>query len=96
MDSVTADTPEAWGRQALDLALSQIQGARFDAARSTLAEVRRRLPDSTQAREASKGDIALYNAKRILTAPTEEERERFLARARRDLGNSMWGVLFSS
>jgi len=87
---------DVWGREALALALSQIQGERYDAARSTLDAVRARLPDTTIAREASKGDIALYNSKRIRTATSEAERERFLSRARRDLGKSMWSPLFSS
>ena len=90
-------TPEeAWGRDALARALGQIEGARYDAARATLREIEARMPDTTLAREASKGSIALYNAKRIQTAASEAERDRFLHRARRDLGSSMWGGLFSS
>ena len=84
-----------WGKQALDLALRQIQGARYDAARATLAEIQARYPDSSYAREASKGSVALYNAKRIKTADSDAERARYRNRARRDLGTSMWGRLFS-
>jgi hypothetical protein len=85
-----------WGRQALERAYQQIEGARYDAARHTLAEVQSRYPDTSLAREASKGSIALYNAKRIRTADSESEKERYRSRARRDLATSMWSSLFSS
>ena len=84
-----------WGRAALDRAYAQIEGARYDAARETLAQIKQRYPDSSYAREASKGSVALYNAKRIRTASSEAEKERYRARAKRDLGTSMWGRLFS-
>lgn len=92
--------PEApvasWGDQALQSALADIRGGRFGSARSTLDRVQQELPDTAQAREAVRGCVALYNAKRIRNATSNSERSRYLARARRDLGSSMWGTLFGS
>lgn len=85
-----------WGEEALDRALADIRSGRFDAARTTLDEIQSRLPSSTYAREAAKGCIALYNAKRIRGAASGSERNRYLSRARRDLGSSRWGVLFGA
>lgn len=87
---------QAWGRETLERALAEIQAGRFGAARETLQAVRDRLPETTIAREASKGGVALYNAKRIRLATNGAERNRYLARARRDFSSSMWGVLFNS
>ena len=91
-----ATRDESWGRQELQRALMQICSGEFDTARDTLARVRETLPDTTVAREASKGGVALYNAKRIRFASSGAERSRFLDRARRDFSNSMWAPLFNS
>ena len=87
---------EQWGRQELQRALMQIRAGAFDDARSILATVRETLPDTQLAREASKGGVALYNAKRIRFASSGSERNRYLERARRDFSNSMWAPLFNS
>jgi hypothetical protein len=86
---------EAWAREALRTALAQIREGNFDEARRTLAEVSRAVPQSSLAREADKGTVAIYNARRIQGAQAEE-RSRLIERARKDLGGSMWGELFSS
>ncbi len=87
---------ENWGRRELEQALRLIRAGEFDRARVTLTEVRERTSDTRVAREASKGSIALYNAKRIRFATSGGERDRYLTRARRDFNNSMWAPLFNS
>ncbi|MDJ0521528.1 MAG: hypothetical protein QNJ90_05575 [Planctomycetota bacterium] len=87
---------QSWGRETLQRALTEIQAGEFLAARETLQQVRERMPDTPMAREASKGGVALYNAKRIRLAASGAERTRYLSRARRDFATSMWGVLFNS
>jgi hypothetical protein len=84
---------EAWGATALRQALQQIRDGQLDAAKETLAEVGARLPGSTLAREAAKGKVAVYSAQRMAEAEGRE-RERLRAEAERNLGRSMWGVLF--
>ncbi len=91
-----ASARATWADEQLALALRQIRLGDYDAARSTLDGVRTRLPESTHAREASKGYVALYNARRIQGAASGDERMRYLSRANRDLGSSMWSVLFKS
>jgi len=87
---------DGWAREALERARTLIQAGQFTEARTTLTEVNERLPGTPLAREASKGGVALYNAKRIRLASNGEERTRYLSRARRDFGSSMWSVLFDS
>lgn len=91
-----ATRDETWGRQALQRALLQIRAGEFDRARTILADVREALPDTQLAREASKGGVALYNAKRIRFASSGSERNRYLERARRDFSNSIWAPLFDA
>jgi len=91
-----ANDLEVWGREALTKAREAIRAGRYGEASETLGTVHDRLPGTVVAREASKGGVALYNAKRIRLASTGAERERYLSRARRDLGTSMWGTLFGS
>jgi hypothetical protein len=86
---------EVWAETALRDALQQIQRGDLDGAKATLAEVHRRMPGTTLAREAAKGSVAVYNAERIRNAG-ESERERLRAEAHRNLGSSMWGVLFAA
>ena len=86
---------EAWGATALRQALQQIQGGQLDAAKGTLAEVGARLPGTTLAREAAKGTVAVYSAERMAQADGRE-RERLRLEAERNLGQTMWGVLFRS
>ncbi|MDJ0975813.1 MAG: hypothetical protein QNJ98_15230 [Planctomycetota bacterium] len=86
---------EAWGRETLDRALQQIQIGDYDGARRTLAEIGQRMPGSAIAREAAKGNVAIYNHKKARSA-SGVERDRVMARAQRDLGRTMWGVLFTS
>lgn len=86
---------ETWGEQALRDALEQIRRGDLDRAKTTLAEVHARLPGSTLAREASKGTVAIYSAKRIQDVEGAE-RDRRREEAERNLGHSMWGVLFRS
>ena len=86
---------EAWGATALRQALQQIRDGQLDEAKSTLAEVGARMPGSTLAREAAKGTVAVYSAQRMADAQGSE-RDRLRAEAARNLGQTMWGVLFRS
>lgn len=86
---------EAWGAVALRRALQQIEDGQLDEARTTLAEIGARLPDSALAREAAKGAVAVYSARRIAEAQGREQ-ELLREQAERNLGRSMWGVLFRS
>ncbi len=92
----TGDDLTAWGRTKLERARDLIRAGEYTDASQTLSQVRSRMAGTTLAREASKGGVALYNAKRIRLASNGAERNRYLMRARRDLGSSMWGELFGS
>jgi hypothetical protein len=83
-----------WGQRTLERARTLIASGHFDQAHALLAQVRDHLTDTALAREAGRGTIALYDAKRIRMATSGTERTHFLTRARRDLGRTMWGELF--
>ena len=85
-----------WGSQALRTAYAQIQGKRYAAAQATLRSIADRLPDSATAREAAKGNVAIYNAKRMDQAASAPDREAVRVRAARDLQGSVWSGLFDA
>jgi hypothetical protein len=77
----------------LQTAFLEIQSARLDAARVTLAQVIARLPDSDLGLEAARGTVAIYNARRIERADATAK-PALVERAREDLRDSRWAVLF--
>lgn len=85
-----------WGREQLLAAYAQIRGKRYPAAQDTLRAISERMPGSATAREAAKGGVAIYNAKRMDQATGAAERERFRERAERDLAGTIWSGLFGS
>ncbi|MGE0190916.1 MAG: hypothetical protein AB7T63_02640 [Planctomycetota bacterium] len=85
-----------WGREQLLAAYAQIRGKRYPAAQETLRSIAERLPDTSAAREAAKGGVAIYNAKRMDQATSASERERYRERAARDLAGTIWSPLFDS
>jgi hypothetical protein len=84
----------AWGEHALRYAYDQIRSGDLDGARTTLATVVARLPESDLGREASKGRVAVYNWRRLQATP-EGEQAAVREQARRDLGATRWETLFS-
>ncbi len=83
-----------WGRERLLAAFAHIRGRRYVAAEEALREVGARLVGTAAAREAQKGSIAIYNAKRMDLAAPGTERERYRERAARDLAGTIWEALF--
>lgn len=84
---------ESEARAELDRAYRLIQAGRYDEARTALRLVSRSLPGTSLGREADRGGVAIYNARRIAEAGADE-RGDLQTRARRDLGTSMWVTLF--
>ncbi len=93
---VPSEALESWARQALRDALAKIRSGEYDAAKYTLRAVKSKLPDTDLAREAARGTVAIYNYKKVRGAHDKNERSKWLERAKRDLGASMWGELFSA
>lgn len=77
----------------LSEAFGHIRAGRFDDARAALRRVSQALPNTALGREADRGAVAVYNARRISTA-TSEQRTTLAERARRDFAASMWADLF--
>ena len=85
---------DADAQAALREVYALIQGAKFDEARTALKRVSQALPNTHLGREADKGAVAIYNARRIATADAGQ-RGTLAERARKDLDGSMWVGLFS-
>lgn len=84
-----------WGSDVLLSAYAHIRGGRYLAAQQALTQVSQRLPGTAAEREALKGQVAIFNAKRLESTTDEGERSRLRERARRDLAGTLWSGLFS-
>ena len=83
-----------WGQERFRTAMSHMRGKRYGAAQSVLSDIMLRFPGTAVEREANKGTIAIYNAKRIDKAATAAERSQYEQRARQDLKGTIWRGLF--
>jgi hypothetical protein len=96
---VTVLTPAAGGmseadaQAALRAAHAAIRAGQLDEARATLKRVSQALPNSAVGREADRGAVAVYNARKLAAAGADQ-RPALLERARKDLGSTMWADLF--
>lgn len=89
-DPLLADaTPESH----LATAKRLMAAGQLDEARAALARVGAGASEAQRV-EARRGGVAIYNLKRIRAA-TGAERSRRIERARKDLGTTYWGSLFS-
>lgn len=82
-----------WAREALARAASALTDRDYDGARAILASVRERAKDAPEAREAAKGEVAIWNLRRMerdpAAAPAVKER------AQKDLRDTVWVSLFA-
>lgn len=88
-----APISEEEGRAHLSRAYELIRAGRLDEARAILRQVSKSLPNTALGREADKGGVAVYNARRIAEADAGS-RSELTQRARQDLRASMWSDLF--
>jgi hypothetical protein len=84
---------ESWAEVLLAEALVQLRAGQFDQARAILAEVNHGLPGTEAAREADRGCVAVYHARRIHAA-APAARDRLRETARLNLARSPWESLF--
>jgi|GEM_PF-3354080 len=82
----------AWARQALSRAASALTARDYDGARAILASVRERAKDAPEAREAAKGDVAIWNLRRMERDPAAASAVK--ERAQKDLRDTVWVSLF--
>ena len=82
-----------WAREALARAATALTDRDYDGARAILASVRERAKDAPEAREAAKGEVAIWNLRRMeqdpAAAPAVKER------AQKDLRDTVWVSLFA-
>lgn len=91
--AVAAVDETAWAREALQRAASALTARDYDGARAILASVRERAKDAPEAREAAKGDVAIWNLRRMERDPAAAPSVR--ERAQRDLRDTVWVSLFA-
>jgi len=80
-------------RQRLSQAFDLIRNGQYDLARDELRRVSRSLPNTSVGREADRGGVAVYNARRLAEA-SAGERSDLASQARRSLSGTMWETLF--
>ncbi|MFO0931937.1 MAG: hypothetical protein U1E39_04425 [Planctomycetota bacterium] len=82
-----------WAREALARAASALNDRDYDGARAILASVRERAKDAPEAREAAKGEVAIWNLRRMERDPADAPAVK--ERAQKDLRDTVWVSLFA-
>lgn len=82
-----------WAREALARAASALTDRDYDGARAILASVRERAKDAPEAREAAKGEVAIWNLRRMERDPAAATEVK--ERAQKDLRDTIWVSLFA-
>jgi len=85
----------AWVREQLKLAATELAAHRYAQARTILAGVRERAQGTPELREAEKGEVAIYNLRKIERAAGADDVAKLRATAQRDLKDTIWGSLFA-
>ena len=94
--TVPAAPPEGsrdWAQGELRRAADALSARDYTGARLILAEVRTKAAGEPEAREADKGEVAIYNLRLLDRTPTESAKVR--DQAQRDLRNTVWAPLFA-
>ncbi len=86
--------PDGTALAALDRALERMKAGDLGAAKTALADVRTSHAGTPLAREAAKGEVAIYNLQQIEAAANGTDRARLRMRALENLRGSMWAALF--
>jgi hypothetical protein len=93
----TATTDErdvrSWARDELARAAAALAARDYARARVIIATVREKAQGNPEAREADKGEVAIYNLRKIESTPDDADSLR--VRARHDLLHTVWAPLFA-
>lgn len=89
------DASRAWVRDELKRAASELASHRYAEARTILASVRVKAKGMPESREADKGEVAIYNLRKIAKAGGSPEADKLRAAAQRDLKDTVWSSLFA-
>ena len=98
--TVETSTPAAvdarsWVREELRRAAAALAERHYIEARVILAGVRTKATGLPEAREADKGEVAIYNLRKIEKARASADADRLRAAAQRDLKDTVWVSLFA-
>ena len=88
-----AEGSRGWAQGELRRAADALSARDYAGARLILAEVRTKAAGEPEAREADKGEVAIYNLRLLDRTPTEAAKVR--DQAQRDLRNTVWAPLFA-
>lgn len=94
MPQAATDAGPDWARLELDRAVEAVSARDFATARRILDAVKARAKDGPEAREAEKGEVAIWAVRRVDAAKGSEAAER-RADARRSLRGTIWAALFA-
>jgi hypothetical protein len=95
IDPGTRDVSDvrSWARDELARAAAALVTRDYSSARSILATVREKARGNPEAREADKGEVAIYNLRKIESTPAHADSLRL--RAHHDLRDTVWASLFA-
>jgi len=84
-----------WAQAELLRAAAALSTGDYASARAILADVREKASGAPEAREAAKGDVAIWNLRKIERAGTPDDVVRLRARAKADLESTVFETLFA-
>jgi hypothetical protein len=84
-----------WAQAELRRAASALSSRDYASARAILASVREKAGSAPEGREAAKGDVAIWNLRKIERAGTPDDAVRLRARAKADLEATVFEALFA-
>jgi hypothetical protein len=91
----TEDAARAWARDELKRAASALASRQYAEARSILSGVHEKAKGFPESREADKGEVAIFNLRKIEKAGMSAEADKVRAAAQRDLKDTVWMSLFA-
>ncbi len=84
-----------WVRDELRRAAAALAGRDYAEARAILAGVHAKASGLPESREADKGEVAIYNLRKIEKAGASADADKLRAAAQRDLKDTVWVSLFA-
>ena len=89
------ETSRTFVREELKRAATALASRQYAEARSILSGVKEQAKGLPESREADKGEVAIYNLRKIEKAGASAEADKIRATAQRDLKDTVWVSLFA-
>ncbi len=91
----TENSSREFVRDELKRAAAALAARQYTEARSILSDVKARAAGMPESREADKGEVAIYNLRKLEKARVSVDADKIRATAQRDLKDTIWMSLFA-